>query len=559
MNPNHPRKKVKRIPAALLLLCTLGLIAVANATNPAGAPGIGKVAVDTAGKEKLSGFLGYVIDTHAVKVPIHPSGGLYNRVQTLTFDVPLGKQVFYTFDPIAPPEYFKKYDSGVVTPAGMNKLRAFSKDTAGRMSPIQEWEFIIDTIAPKVYLQVLEGRSADTLKLVMKKRGVIRYTLDGTDPGDRSPTFRTGGGDSITQALVLVIPHSGVGRLNALGIDASGNASSPLQWERHYESPMPMVTLSPAGGQFNRSQAVAITADQPATIYYTLDGSDPRTRGITCPPAGVTISRDGTTTLRCRAKTAAGVWSEEVVGRYVLNTVPPVVQVHLTPTGQGGFYTVAMECSDPVTIYYEISGADPTLKSPVYATPFSLRQGQTLRYFFTDLYGNASNVVVMDELNRPMVVAVPDGGIFNAPVLVHFKTTIPGSIYYRMLPDSNFTPGRDSVVVTDQGEHILEYYVKLPDGTVSVVRRSCTLQTGHRPGWASPSPASPKIRLRCSSGAVRTQPFIIRSMDPFRFPATMRLKLAINFIFPRTGSRYRARPIAGSPFLQRIGPATGVW
>ncbi len=472
MNPNRPRKYAKGVPALLILLCALVLIPAVNAANPTGAPAIGKVAVDTAGKEKLSGILGYVIDTHAVKVTIHPSGGLYNRVQTVTFNAPAGVQVFYSFDPIAPPEYFRKYDSVVVTPGGINKLRYFGKDAAGRMSPIKEQEFILDTIAPKVYLQVLDGPSTDTLKLVMRKRGVIRYTLDGTEPGDRSPTFRTGSGDEPSQALELVIPHSGKGRLNALGIDASGNASDPLQWERQYESPTPVVTLIPAGGQFNRSQTVAITADKPATVYYTLDGSDPRTRGIACPPAGVIISREGITTLRCRAKNAAGMWSEEIVGRYVLSTKTPEVQVHLTPTGQGGYYTAVLECRDPVTIYYEIGGADPTLKSPVYATPLSLRQGQTLRYFVADLYGNAGKVVVIDDLNRPTVVAVPDGGIFNAPVAVHFKTTIPGSVYCRMLPDSNFTSGHDSVAVADQGEHILEYYVKLPDGTVSVVRRS---------------------------------------------------------------------------------------
>ena len=465
--------RVKGVSASLCFLCAFGSNHAATRVDTVAPPGISRVTIDTAGKKKLSGVLGYVIDTHAVHVTIHPAGGIYNRIQTVTFEAPRGVQVYYTFDPIAPPEWFKKFDSAVVTPAGINKLRYFGRDDAGRMSAIKEQEFILDTIPPKIHLQVVEGETADTLKLVMKKRGFIRYTLDGTVPGEKSPLYRVAGDDAESRApLLLTIPHQGEGVLNAIAFDESGNQSPPLQWERKYDFVAPRLSMNPPGGRFNHPQAVMITADKPSTIYYTLNGSDPREGGVLFPSGGIVISHEGMTMIRCRGRDGAGNWSEEQSARFVLTSKSPDVQVRIDPAGQEGLYSVVLATSESATIYYEIGGAIPTLTSPVYAAPLSLRRGQTLAYFATDIYGNAGKVVIVDDLSKPKVAAVPDGGIFNAAVTVHFKTTMPGVVYWRILPDSIFVPGHDSAAIAEEGEHTLEYYVKLMDGTVSVVHRS---------------------------------------------------------------------------------------
>jgi hypothetical protein len=464
---------LKGTPAALCLLCVFGSNPAAREMDTIAPPGISRVTIDTAGKKKLSGVLGYVIDTHAVHVTIHPSGGVYNRIQTVTFEAPQGIQVYYTFDPIAPPEWFKKFEGAVVTPSGINKLRYFGRDDAGRMSAIKEQEFILDTIPPKIHLQVVEGETADTLKLVMKKRGFIRYTLDGTVPGEKSPLYRVTGDDAESRApLLLAIPHTGEGILNAIAFDESGNQSRLLQWERKYDFVAPRLSMHPPGGRFNRAQALTITADKPSTIYYSLNGSDPREGGMLFPPGGIVISREGTTMIRCRGRDEAGNWSEEQAARFVLTTKSPDVQVRIDPAGQEGLYSVVLTSGESVTIYYEIGGVMPTLKSPVYAAPFSLRLGQTFAYFVTDINGNAGKIVIVDDLSKPKVFAVPDGGIFNTAVTIHFKATMPGVVYWRMLPDSIFVPSHDSATITEEGEHTVEYYVKLMNGTVSVVHRS---------------------------------------------------------------------------------------
>ena len=54
-------------------------------------------------------------------------------------------------------------------------------------------------------------------------------------------------------------------------------------------------------------------------VYYTLDGSDPRTNGILAPADGVTLPATGTTIIRACCKSYAGEWSalneETFVGR----------------------------------------------------------------------------------------------------------------------------------------------------------------------------------------------------------------------------------------------------
>ena len=497
----------KAASAALCLLFIFGSNPAAKGADTVASPGIDRVSIDSAGKAKLSGVLGFVIDTHAVHVSIHPTGGVYNRIQTVTFEAPRGVQVYYTFDPIAPPEWFKKYEGAVATPSGINKLRYFGRDDAGRMSVIKEQEFILDTIPPKIRLQVVEGATADTLKVVMKKRGIIRYTLDGTVPGEEASLYRVAGGDAESPApLLLAVPHSGRRILKAIAFDESGNRSPLLQWERKYDVVVPRLSMNPPDGHFNHPQTVTIVADKPSAIYYSLDGSDPRSSGLIVPPGGILISREGATVIRCRGRDEAGNWLAELTGRFFVDVKSPDVQVQIDPAvGKEGYYSVALKANGPATIYYEIGGAMPTLRSPIYATPLSLRFGQTLAYFAADIYGNAGKVVIVDDLNKPKVSVVPDGGIFNAAVPVHFKVTMLGVVYWRMVPDSVFAPIHDSVVIAEEGMHALEYYVKSMDGTASAVRRSVFFVDWTPPrisvGIARKSVDSVTILIRSSKNA----------------------------------------------------------
>ena len=58
-------------------------------------------------------------------------------------------------------------------------------------------------------------------------------------------------------------------------------------------------------------KATFTAANSDCSVYYTLDGSDPRTNGILAPPEGVALPSTGTTVIRARCKSNAAVWSAQ--------------------------------------------------------------------------------------------------------------------------------------------------------------------------------------------------------------------------------------------------------
>ena len=73
------------------------------------------------------------------------------------------------------------------------------------------------------------------------------------------------------------------------------------------------VVASPAGGVFYGPQTVSLSADEPATIYYTLDGTDAT---VDSTPYASPIEIDTSTLLKCLAVDVAGNPSEIVTETY---------------------------------------------------------------------------------------------------------------------------------------------------------------------------------------------------------------------------------------------------
>ncbi|WP_439022596.1 chitobiase/beta-hexosaminidase C-terminal domain-containing protein [Bacillus thuringiensis] len=85
----------------------------------------------------------------------------------------------------------------------------------------------------------------------------------------------------------------------------------------------PVISVNPAGGTFGSVQSVALTTNEAATIYYTLDGSIPTTNSNVY-NSPIVINTN--TTLRCVAKDLAGNLSSVKTETYTINaidTTPP--------------------------------------------------------------------------------------------------------------------------------------------------------------------------------------------------------------------------------------------
>ncbi|MBI5562413.1 MAG: chitobiase/beta-hexosaminidase C-terminal domain-containing protein [Deltaproteobacteria bacterium] len=159
----------------------------------------------------------------------------------------------------------------------------------------------------------------------------------------------------------------------------------------------PIVTASKAAGAYTVGPSatvdVALTANEPATVYYTTDGTVPTTGSAVY--SGV-ISMNAATTLQYFAVDAAGNAGgvETLVYTIVVDAAPPVV----TPSVGAGVYTapqhVTLSANEAATIYYTADGTEPTTASAQYGgVPFYIAGTTTLKYFAVDGFGNAGPVV----------------------------------------------------------------------------------------------------------------------------------------------------------------------
>ncbi|MGF7117586.1 chitobiase/beta-hexosaminidase C-terminal domain-containing protein [Methanobacterium oryzae] len=118
----------------------------------------------------------------------------------------------------------------------------------------------------------------------------------------------------------------------------------------------PTVTANPVGGNFDNVQNITLTTDEPATIYYTTDGSTPTTSSTqyTGP-----ININGTITLKFFAVDAAGNASPVQSETY---TIKFGVYVNITPSNSNP------QVGDKVTYTFKLGNKGPGIAKDVVFT-----------------------------------------------------------------------------------------------------------------------------------------------------------------------------------------------
>ncbi|WP_275423165.1 S8 family serine peptidase [Geomonas oryzisoli] len=155
---------------------------------------------------------------------------------------------------------------------------------------------------------------------------IYGWQLGGGTPV-RQPTKVSGlsGVIKITSGSSHILAQKSDGTLWALGANVLGQLGDGTTTSRKTAAPVlfdrqsPTTTATPAGGNYTAPQTVTLTANEPATIYYTLDGSEPTTASAVY-SSPLTIS--ATTSLRYFARDRAGN-TESVKSQSYTLTVPP--------------------------------------------------------------------------------------------------------------------------------------------------------------------------------------------------------------------------------------------
>jgi peptidoglycan/xylan/chitin deacetylase (PgdA/CDA1 family) len=156
-----------------------------------------------------------------------------------------------------------------------------------------------------------------------------------------------------------------------------------------------------------------------SSTHYTLDGSDP-TLSSPAYTQPLTLST-GTTTVNFRSWDIKG--NVEATKTQVIqvvpapDTTPPTSAISCdgttcASTNYSGGTTVTLTATDNVggtgvdKIYYSLDGTDPTTSSTVYTKPFMLAGNTTVKFFATDVAGNAEAVQTQQLSITPFPVTV---------------------------------------------------------------------------------------------------------------------------------------------------------
>ncbi|MEO3939953.1 chitobiase/beta-hexosaminidase C-terminal domain-containing protein [Paenarthrobacter nicotinovorans] len=249
-----------------------------------------------------------------------------------------------------------------------------------------------DTVAPVVTAAPPGGSytAGQAITLTANETSTIYYTTNGSTPTTASSKY--------TAPLILNGPLT----LKYFAVDAANNSSAVVTqtYSTGPDVTKPVVTANPVGGQYAAGTTITLSANEPAEIRYTTDGTDPLTAGLTYTTA-IPFNGPGPMTLKYFARDTAGNVSEVSTQSYSIppDTAAPTVTANPTSRALASGATIALSANEPATIYYTTNGSTPTATESATnikynpANPVVMGSSTlVLKYIGVDTAGNTSAV-----------------------------------------------------------------------------------------------------------------------------------------------------------------------
>lgn len=172
-----------------------------------------------------------------------------------------------------------------------------------------------------------------------------------------------------------------------------------LELFEEYQAEPPVFQTE--GGTYEEEISVELTSRENCTIYYTIDGSDPKNGKEYQGP----IPLEPGKSIRIRAVSCNkfGVCGEETEERFFIKLQKPDMPV-VTPSG-GSFYsprTITVIVPEGCQAYYTWDGTEPTRDSAQYTEPIGMPEGNNiLSLILVDKYGMVSDVLKCNYIYIP--------------------------------------------------------------------------------------------------------------------------------------------------------------
>jgi hypothetical protein len=257
---------------------------------------------------------GEIISDTTAPVLTITAGGTFTGTKSVTMSANETADIYYTLDGSTPTTSSAKYTSPLSISA-TTTLNAFAKDTAGNSSAVQIVTYTLDATPPadttapdnvtnlaysslaqtSLTLTWTASASSDVASYDVYNGATLLANVVGT-------TYNVSGLTASTQYTFTVKAKDAANNV-ASGTSVTVTTSAPA------DTTAPVLTITPAG-TFTDTQTVTMSANETATIYYTLDDSDPKTSGTKLTYT-VPLTLTETDTIKAYAKDTAN--NESVV------------------------------------------------------------------------------------------------------------------------------------------------------------------------------------------------------------------------------------------------------
>jgi len=225
--------------------------------------------------------------------------------------------------------YATMWNATLPTGDGAKNYYARFKYASNNISPAYSSSIILDTVAPSGSVTINNGATT-------ANSTAVALTLQATDVNGVSQmcisnTSTCTAWEPFVTTKSWILPEGdGTKTVYASFKDVAGNINStPSSSTIVLDLPL-TTTASPAGGLFNTSQSVTLTANKAATVYYTTDGTNPTTGSVKyTAPINITT----TTTLKYYAVTATGISETVKAETYTIDKDPPSLTLSTLTNG----------------------------------------------------------------------------------------------------------------------------------------------------------------------------------------------------------------------------------
>lgn len=296
-------------------------------------------------------------------------------------------------------------------------------------------------VPPKPVFNPIEGDyiKGETLNIEIKalEGATIYYTTDGTDPDITSSVYST------------AIPVTDTTTIKAIAVK-DDKKSKIATATYNLKDKMATPTFSVEEGTYTEAQSVTIsTTTEGATIYYTIDGTDPTTESNLYSEA---ISITETTTLKAIAVKEGYFNSDIATAEYIINKVKNPVFSHIEGSYNYFFNVEITTETDGATIYYTTDGTDPTTTSSVYSTPIPVTETTTLKAIAVKGEIKSYTVTVKYTINKVKNPVFTSEGSEGEELDITITSSEGATIYYTTDgsdPTINSNVYRDTIHITE--------------------------------------------------------------------------------------------------------------